>query len=291
MIRILILSLLSVSVLSCADKAKIKVDYERLKLNGKVKSITEIYFLPVVSGDTIQRGERTSNATSFFNTDEDEPFSSYETKVYFDHNGNIAECFMDDSASDFHFKEVFEYNDNLLASKQGFLSDDFFYRETYRYDAQNREMERSFFDSEKHLFESVETVYPDKNTIVEKVHTNSEYADFVRETRLENGLPVLLTSHYDDERIIEKWNGEYDDNGRISVSKYYDGQENLLQYVRYVYDEYGNELEYSMFSDSDELLSKREYRYQYDHYGNWTQQVTITDDSPEIIMLRNIIYY
>jgi hypothetical protein len=288
---ILILSLLSIFLTSCTDKAKVKTDYERLKLNGKVKSVTEIYFLPVVSGDTIKRGERTTNATSFFDTDEDEPFSSYETKVYFDHNGNIAKCSMDDSASDFHFKEVFEYNDNLLASKQGFLSEEFFYREIYRYDDKNREAERSFFDSEKHLFESVTTEYPDKNTVIEKVHTENGYADFVRETRLENGLPVLLTSRYDDVRIIEKWNGEYDDNGRINVSRYYDSQNNLLQYVKYVYDEYGNELEYSIFADDNELLSKREYHYKYDQYGNWTQQVTITDGSPEIIMLRNIIYY
>jgi hypothetical protein len=94
-------------LVSCTGTT-VKTDYERLKLAGKVKFISEIYFLPVVSGDTVKRGERTTNATSFRDVAEDEPFSSYETKVYFDRNGNITECFMDDSASDFHFKEVFE---------------------------------------------------------------------------------------------------------------------------------------------------------------------------------------
>ncbi|MDR2026888.1 MAG: hypothetical protein LBQ01_04925 [Prevotellaceae bacterium] len=263
----------------------------RLNLNGKVKFITEIYFLPAVSGDTIKRGERTTNATSFFESAGDEPFSSYETKVYFDHNGNIAECFMDDSASDFHFKETFEYDDNLLVTKQGFLSGEFFYKEIYRYDSKNRETERYFYDSEKHLFESVITKYPDANTVIEKVHTENEYSDFERETRLKDGLPVLLTSRLDSVRIIEKWRGEYDGNGRVSVSKFYDSQDKLLQYEKYVYDGYGNELEYAIFSDNDELLTKHECRYKYDGYGNWTQQVTITDGQPEIIILRNIIYY
>jgi hypothetical protein len=99
-------------------RSKVKTDYERLKLNGKVKCISEIYFSPIVLGDTVKRGERTGNATSFFETSGDEPFSSYETKVYFDSNGNIAECFMDDSASDFHFREIFEYGGNLPVSKQ-----------------------------------------------------------------------------------------------------------------------------------------------------------------------------
>jgi hypothetical protein len=268
---------------------KVKTDYERLKLNGKVRFISEIYFLPVVSGDTIKKGERTTNATSFFETEGDEPFSSYETKVYFDHNGNIRECFMDDSASDFHFKELFEYDDNLLVSKQGFLSGEFFYKEIYRYDSKNRETERNFYDSEKHLFESVTTEYPDKNIVVEKVHTENGYADFERETLFENGLPILSTSRRDAE-ILEKWSGEYDSNGQISVSKFYDSQDNLLQYTKYVYDKYGNELKYSIFSDDGKLLSKREYHYKYDQYGNWTQQVLITDGTPEIIMLRNIAY-
>jgi hypothetical protein len=283
-----ILSLLCISFVACTDAVKIKTDYERLKLNGKVKFVSEIYFLPIVSGDTIKRGERTTNATSFFEND-DEPFSSYETKVYFDHNGNIRECFMDDSASDFHFKEMFEYDDILLISKQAFLSGEFFYKEIYRYDPKNRETERNFYDSEKHLFESVTSEYPDKNTVVEHIYTENGYADFERETHFENGLPVLSISRREAE-ILEKWNGEYEDNGLISVSKFYDSQDNLLQYAKYVYDEHGNELEYSIFSENNELLSKREYHYKYDQYGNWTQQVLITDGTAEIIMLRNIVY-
>jgi hypothetical protein len=262
-----------------------------LKLNGKVKSLTEIYFLPVVSGDTIKRGERTTNATSFFETAVDEPFVSYETKIYFDHNGNITECFMDDSASDFHFHEVFEYADNLLINKQGLLSEDFFYKEIYQYDSRNREKERNFYDSENHLFESVITEYPDKNTIIEKIHTENEYSDFERETKLKDGLPVSLTSRFDATRIIEKWGGEYDKNGWLNVSKFYDNQDNLLQYIEYAYDEYGNELTYSIFSGRGEFLARQAYHYKYDKYGNWTQQVSITDSKPEIIMERNIVYY
>jgi hypothetical protein len=262
-----------------------------LKLNGKVKFIDEIYFLPVVSGDTVKRGERTTNTTSFFESAGDEPFSSYATKVYFDHNGNITECFMDDSASDFHFREVFEYEDKLLVSKQGLLSGEFFYKEIYRYDSKNRETERYFYDGENHLFESVNTEYPDKNTVLEKVHTENEYSDFERETQLKNGLPILLTSRFDAVRVIEKWSGEYDSNGLISISRFYDNRDNLLQYVKYSYDEYGNELEYSVFADNGELMSKQQYRYKYDKYGNWTQQISIIDGNPEIIMLRNIVYY
>jgi hypothetical protein len=287
----IIAALLCVNTVSCTDGTKVKTDYERLKLNGRVKLIVETYFHPVVSGDTVRKGERTANATSFFETSGDRPFSSYETKVYFDSHGNITECFMDDSASDFHFSEVFEYEDNLLTGKQGLLSGEFFYKEIYRYDPEHRETERSFYDSEKRLFESVITEYPDGNTIVEKVHTGNDYSDFERETRLKNGLPVLMTSRLDAVRMIEKWSGEYDGKGRICVSKLYDGRDSLVQYAEYVYDEYDNELKCSIFSGDDGLLEKHEYRYRYDEYGNWIQQVSITGGKPEIIMVRNIVYY
>ncbi|MDR1338964.1 MAG: hypothetical protein LBK58_02765 [Prevotellaceae bacterium] len=286
-----IFGILCIYSVSCTDGTKIKTDYERLKLKGRVQYITETYFLPLVSGDTIKRGERTSNATSFYESSDDELFSSYETKVYFDRNGNIRECYMDDSASDFHFKETFEYDGNLLINKLGLLSGEFFYREIYRYDSKNRETERSFFDSEKNIFESVILEYPDKNTLIEKIHTKSEYSDFERETRFENALPVSLESRIDPVNILEKWSGEYDTQGQLVLSKFYDAQSNLLQYAKYSYDGHGNELECSTFSPGDELLEKHEYRYKYDSCGNWTQQVSITDGYPEIIMLRNIIYY
>jgi hypothetical protein len=269
----------------------VKTDYERLKLAGNVKLITEIYFLPVISGDTVKRGERTTNETSFFESTGEDPFSAYETKVYFDVAGNIAECLMDDSAADFHFKETFEYQDNLLTSKLGLLSGEFFYKEIYRYDSKNREVERTFYDSEKHLFESVILKYPNKNTIVESVHTGNKYSDFERETQLKNGLPVVSISRIDSVSIIEKWSGEYDDNNRIILSKFYDSQENMVQYAKYIYDEFGNELNYSIYSADNELLAKYEYRYKYDEYGNWTQQASIIDGYPAVIMVRDIIYY
>ncbi|MDR1886573.1 MAG: hypothetical protein LBQ70_01540, partial [Prevotellaceae bacterium] len=170
--------LLCLCIVSCTGGVKVKTDYERLQLRGKVKFISEIYFLPLISGDTVKRGERTSGESSFFESKGDEPFFACETKIYFDSRGNITECYMDDSATGFHFKEQFDYSGNLLKSKLGLLSGEFFYRETYRYDSKNREAERHFYDSEKHLFESVITEYPDKNTVIEKIHTENEHADF-----------------------------------------------------------------------------------------------------------------
>jgi hypothetical protein len=198
---------------------------------------------------------------------------------------------MDDSTSDFHFKEIFEYDSQLLVMKQGFLSGEFFYKEVYRHDSKNRETERYFYDSEKHLFEYVITEYPDENTVIETVHMGNEYSGFERETRLKNGLPIFMISRFDSAQIIEKWCGEYDDKGQIVVSKFYDNRDSLLQYEKYCYDEHGNEFEYEIFSDTNELLTKREYRYKYDEHANWTQQVSIVDGQPEVIMTRNIIYY
>jgi hypothetical protein len=287
----IIFIILCISAVSCTSKIKVKTDYERLKLAGNVKLITEIYFLPVISGDTIKRGERASNETSFFESTGDEPFSAYETKVYFNNNGNITECLMTETAADFHFKETFDYQDNLLITKLGLLSGEFFYKEIYHYDSKNREIERNFYDSEKHLFESVILEYPNKNTIIERIHTGNEYSDFERETQLKNGLPVVSISRIDSARIIEQWSGEYDDNNRVILSKFYDSQGNMVQYEKYIYDEFGNELVYSMYSADNELLGKYEYRYKYDEYGNWTQQVSIIDGYPTIIMVRDISYY
>ncbi|MDR1897628.1 MAG: hypothetical protein LBR10_12645 [Prevotellaceae bacterium] len=281
-----------ICLVSCSDKVKVKTDYEKLNLKGNIKNITEIYFLPEMSGDTIRRGERTTNETSFFQLDgDDEIFISYETKVYFNHDGNITECTMTDSTSGFYFREVLEYQDKLLQSKQGLLSNNFFYKEIFKYDKKNRETERIFYDSEKHPFESVIREYPDKNTIIELVYTDNEGSNFEKEIRLKDGLPVSSTVRTDSLHVIEKWTGEYDDNGRMIVSKFYNDQNELIQYTKCTYDEFGNEFDFFVYTGVGELVAAHKHRYKYDELNNWTQQVSIINNYPEVIMERNIIYY
>jgi len=282
---------LTALICSCTNMAKKVPDYERLNLNGNVKSIAETYFLPSVSGDTIKCGERTTYPASFFEPQENEPFYPYKTMVYFNQNGYITECFMDDSATNFHFKEIFQYQDNRLVQKLGSLSDTFFYKEIYKYDSKNRETEKKFYDSETHLFETVITEYPKRNTVFEKVRTGNEYSDFDRETKFKSGLPVSSINRIVADGIIDKWSGEYDDDGHLILSKFFDSQGSVLYYVKYFYDEYGNESGYSNYSDNDEFMSKYDYRYKYDKYGNWIQKVSIADGYPEIIMEREIVYY
>jgi hypothetical protein len=250
-----------------------------------------MYFLPFVSGDTISKGERTTYSASFFDPHENEPAYPYETIVSFNQNGYVTECLMCDSATEFYLKEIFQYQDNLLIQKLGLLSDTFFYKEIYSYNSKNRVIEKEFYDSETHLFETVITEYPKKNTAIEKVRTGNEYSDFERETTFKNGLPVFSVSRTKSAEIIDKWSGEYDGDKHLIMSKFFDSQGSVLYYVKYAYDEYGNESGYVNYSDNDEFLSKYDYRYKYDKYGNWTQRVSIADGYPEVIIVRDIVYY
>jgi hypothetical protein len=283
--------LLCIVCVACSEATKLKTDYERLNLQNKVRLITETYFLPSVSGDTVRRGERTVYASSFIESIADEPFASYETQVGFDTSGNLVECRMDDSASDFHFREMYIYDGGRLIEKHGFLSDTFFYKELYRYDSRKRVKYKGFYDGENHLFESVTTRYPDDDRMIETIHTENEHSDIEYETLFNDGLPISLTGRIYNTQIIGKWIAEYDDRGRVIRSLHYDPDDQATQITEYVYDEYGNELEYSVFADGGVLLTRHECQYKYDIFGNWTQQIIIDDGLPQIIRHRNIVYY
>ncbi|MDR2424255.1 MAG: hypothetical protein LBD59_05965 [Prevotellaceae bacterium] len=283
------LALFCAGIVACNnEKIRIKTDCEKLKIKGKVQNITEIYYLPVVLNDTIKQGERTSNAPSFFELD-DEPFISYESVLYFNRDGNIAECVMTDSATDFYFREIFEYSGDLLMNKEGLLSDEFFYKQVFAYDSKKREKKRDFYDRTDHLFESVSIEYIDENNLVETVNTDAGGTNFERKIRLKNGLPVSSESAVKSLQI-ERWTGEYDSLGQITLSELYDEGNNLAQRVKYEYDSLGNEITCTI-SSADEQIVEYVYMYKYDEYNNWIQRATVADNCPEVIMVRKIAYY
>jgi len=277
-------------VVSCKN-SPVKTDYTKLKLKGAVKNITETYFLPVLSGDTIKRGEQTTSESTFFESKGEEAFMSYETKIFFNQQGNIMEFTISDPASDLLFKEVYEYTDNILTLKKGTLNGDFFYKEIYQYNTKNKEIERNFYDAENHIFETIITEYPDKNTIVEKVYTpENETSEFERISTFEKDLPTMLVTKLENS-VTEKWVAEYDENGYLAGSKLYDENEELIQYTKSKYDEFGNEIEFAMYTPENQLISIYKYQYIYDKNNNWTQQATIINNYPEIITVRDIEYY
>ncbi|MDR2467083.1 MAG: hypothetical protein LBD35_06785 [Prevotellaceae bacterium] len=259
-----------------------------------MKNITEIYFLPETSDDdSIRIGERTTNAPSFLEGAGEESFAARESKLYFNFAGFITECIMVDTSADFHFREMFEYGDNnLLQHKTAYLSNEFFYRQTFRYDSRNREKERKFYDGEQHLFEIVSIAYPDRNTVLEKVISDEDNTNsaFEIEISKRDGYPIQSITRTDSV-LLERWTCEYDNIGRISLSRLYDGENNLVKHIKYAYDESGNETEYTEYSDSDEPLVERKFLYRYDENGNWTEKAVITDFFPEIIIARKIVYY
>ena len=283
------LALFCAGMIACNDdKIRIKTDCEKLKIKGTVQNITEIYYLPVVMNDTIKQGERTSSSPSFFESDDD-PFISYESTLYFNRDGNIAECVMVDSTNDFYFREIFEYSEDLLMNKIGLLSDEFFYKQVFAYDSKKREKQRDFYDRQDHLFESVSIEYIDENNLVETVTTDAGGTNFERKISLENCLPVSSASLLKSSQI-ERWSGEYDSIGQIILSELYDEGDNLAQRIRYEYDSLGNEIKCTV-SSADEQIVEYVYMYKYDERNNWVQRATIADNFPEVIMVRKIVYY
>ena len=280
--------LFCICIISCSEN--VQEGYKDIKLNGKVKNITETYFSPIVSGDTVKKGEQIVSEPTFFESRGEEVFLSQETKIFFNMKKQIMEFSITDSISELYFKELFEYKDNLLLTRRGLLSDEFFYKEVFHYDSKQREIERVFFDAENRIFETIVKEYPEKNKITELVYTPEDSEPiYVREIIFENGLPTTITTKYEGS-IMEKWVGEYE-NGNVIRAKIYDDLNNLIQYTKCTYDNYGNELEFSMYTAMDELIDMYKFQYKYDNNGNWIQQVTIVNNEPEVIVVRDIKYY
>lgn len=307
-----ILALLVVSInISTASFSQDLATTMILKLNGKIKSVTEYSFDVVQTGGTIQKGKPIGKDLYYYNKDGnlteelkyhiDKSITKLVIKnIYlYDAKGNkTSEINYTESNGKMKMYEkrisVYDTKNNLIeyATGQG--------KYTYLYDTANHLIgttgnngkfkTKNTLDNKGRVIEVFSTdekgklqiqssyVYDDMNNKVE----NKEYREGnIYETgkyKFENNK-LIENSYYQGTKLSSKFIYKYNDKGKMiaEIEYYGDGKEG--EKTLYQYDSDGNLIQYNSFGGYNEYMKLGDF----DKNGNWLKRIFTIKEEPMII--------
>ncbi|MDR2562934.1 MAG: hypothetical protein LBC98_03215 [Prevotellaceae bacterium] len=282
------------ALVSCRRTAK--TDCEKLNLKGNVSYIIESYYTFAESSEgQLSKDKRTESETWFFDSGDQTFLMSYETRIYFDNKGRKTLVEVLDSAGiNLSVRETYEYDaEGNLSVKRGFNFDSLYCRETFLYDNKNREIERVFYDMDDKMEETIQSEYFDQ-TVKSIVLSADADADTLE-------IHAILDK---DGNRTDEWlktsKGEllkrdvkvYDEKGRMTELTNYDSSKTPYQKSTCRYDEHGNEAEFVIYNlENNEIIATYKYHYIYDETGNWVEQISMMNEAPYTVTVRDIKYY
>lgn len=292
--RYIILIVLCLASVSC--RRSVKTDCEKLNLKGSVSCITESYYSFAVSSDgELSKDKRTESETWLFDSGDQTFLLSYETRIFFDAKGRKTVVEVSDSAGlNLSVREIYEYDtDGNLSVKKGFSFDSLYYRETFAYDRKNREIERVYYDMDGVAAETIRSEYLD-NVIKSQILSIEEFADTLEIYAVLDGDgnrtdEQLKTSKGE---VLKRDAKVFDQKGRMIELINYDRAKVPYQKSTCRYDEHGNEAEFVIYNiENNEIIATYKYHYIYDESGNWIEQISMMNEAPYVVTVRDIKYY
>jgi hypothetical protein len=262
---------------------KMKNDLTKLKLIGKVKSLTEIYFKAVDKFGEIQKGYIMYTYNFFFNDKGNEiEWNKYETEGGSSYITNKWICKCNKKGD--RIEEIHYNPDGSLGEKF-----------TFKYDDKGNQIEKSWYNS--------------------KCNNGSLYFKFTykydnKENQIEENC------YYPDGNLFDKWFYKYNDHGNMIEDSYHNPNGSLIYKDIYMYDDYGNMIEENCYNpdlcnkvtynyddkgnqiercdyalENSLYYDKKTYKYDYDNTGNWIKKTYFKNGIPQTITVREIVYY
>lgn len=298
---VIVTALLSMLFLFSCGRSE-KNDLAKFNLKGKVKSVTEFYYVAQEKDGEYLRQGRTHGESQLFDSKEnEEAVLSYGTVVYFSEQGFRTELQVEASA-EVHllFRELFSYDKkgNLL-KRENYGQDELQFIDTFAYDNERREIGHWAYDRERVLLEMTETTYADKQVksimkgILEEGDSEEVSLLYTKIATLDkNGNVIQQVRRGIDGAVFDKREASYDRSGRLLEETFYDAENIAYQKTISTYDEHGNESTFDVLDLIDNsFIVRYSYKYQYDSGGNWMEQVALINGVVDNITIRNIEYY
>lgn len=270
--------------LSCSNH-KVKNDWKRENLQGKVMTFSEFSYKAESRFGNIEKGDR-----------EREPGTGFDFKIRFNQKGNIIEKNEYFYALNRNLGSVIKYKygqegnkiEEEIYGSDGNLN----FKTTYKYNQKENIIEENTYNSNGTLYFRKTYKYDQKENMIE------EYTTYVSNSTLNSHK----TYKYDEKgRVIdEKTNAsnstlnssktyKYDQMGNMIEENYTEA--NLNYKVTYQYDQKGNQNEKNLYHKYDFLNYKQTYQIVYDKQGNWTKKIIFENKIPKLILEREYEYY
>ena len=177
--------------------------------------------------------------------------------------------------------------------KKGFGFDSLYYRETFAYDEKNRETERVYYDMDGAATETIHSEYLGKavKSLVLSVDTLDKALE-IYAVLDEAGNRTDESLKTTDGELLKRDVKIFDEKSRMIELTNYDKDNVPYQKSICRYDERGNEAEFVIYNaENNEIIATYKYSYVYDEIGNWIEQISVVNEVPYIVTVRDIEYY
>lgn len=283
------------------------LNWEKMKLRGKVKSVTESYSYPP-SSYKLKEGKvflpnQTGIFTDIFNNKGNRIKStltrdnlSWVNVFRYDDKENLIEDFETDAGGDFYLKIFLSYDSkrNLIGKKEchNYGKDCGLFQ--YIYDDENNLIEERDYWKEGSL--SWRRLYQydsNRNKIEELVYTgDDELRHKYRYQYDKKGNVTLKMDFFEDTIHWRSTQYLYDENKNLIETNIYNMPGNKLKdKIKFNYDKSGNVTEETRYSSDGSVMNKVTYELMYDETGNWEKKVEIRNGSLFCTTKRQIVYF
>ncbi len=300
-------------LVSCSKTEKEESDLEKMKLNGKVKSLREFSYEAVEKFGELSRGKRKRE------------YSWKKDKHYiFNRKGYKIELTNFESDGSLYNKTKWKYNDEVnIIEKVKYQQDGSIdTKETHKYNNEGKQTEFKNFNSKGNMVGIFSIEYnTDTAILVKGVKYNKDGSVYIKisgyskesdngrmlgETYIYNSdgsLKEKEASIYDnkdnplevktfnpDGSLLKKEAYKYNDGNKTKYS-YYKSDGSINYELTYKYDNKNNLIEKIKFNSNGDIVEKQLYKLKYDNKDNWVYKLLYENDIPKYIFERQFEYF
>ncbi len=279
--KILFTLLISILSFQCycqnTNNNKSKNDLIRLKLKGKVKTLTELEYSSVMDSGKSAKGKLISSKKRLFNSDgnlletsckmSNEKYS-YKYTCKYNKKGKMVEESLFDNIGNFSGKICFVYNNKAQITQQN------------EYNAQNK------------LIKKCDYKYDKKGNQIEMLISKTEFSDSRYIFEYDDKGNETEYKIFKSDSLFQKVVKTYDDNLNLTLESYSDFNGKFTGKIVYQYDSNGNEISRIPFNSDGKKSFVNTYLYnKIDKSGNWINKTEFFNRKPKVIFEREITYY
>lgn len=273
-------------------------DLKKAELKGKVKSIKTTEYNAVERFGELVKDKSGETSIRIYNQEgmiieRSEYFSNgslnYKLKYSYDEKGNITDESYEDKSYSSKAKYTYDKNGNLIEKSAYDANGDLKGRAKYTYDENGNMIESSLYGSEGS--EKAKYSYDKKGNKVEGNYYNLDGKFSGKsKTAYDKKGNIIENSYYYGEELSYKTTFSYDKKGNMTAEEtQYSYNEELdyqpYNYRRYVYDEKGHIIEYSI-----KIEGREEGKLSYDKKGNLIKEIISGSDFYYLCDYKEIIY-
>lgn len=278
-----------------------KNDLNILNLNGKIKSITELYIEAKDSNNTYINEFKLTKCITSFNKN-----GFLTSEKYYEGKNKLRDqytyIYSDDELLIERKRKNKEENRKSWVKVSftffGFLNADLSRLSSiekkiyYDYDSAGNKTHEFYMLSKNRLIQEYVYNYDSKNQLIEKKYIDYRNKYTVKTINVYDSVTNSLeTKAYRNEKYIGKDIQLFDSIGNLTEKTGFGSDGKMEEKFRYKYDSKNNCIESILWDKKGKIVFHKKFTYEYDENDNWIKRIEIENKKERETTIRKILYY